>query len=349
MQVINTQNSFIEIGNISISSFKEKVLKYNKIAILVDNNTKIVLPYITPLLQSNYIYIIEIKNGEKEKNINTCTYIWNKLIEYKINKNDLLINLGGGVITDMGGFVASTFKRGLDFINIPTSLLGMVDASIGGKTGINLENIKNNIGLFKEPVAVYCDKKMLKTLPNKELISGIGEVIKHALLFDKKYWEYIKNTKLNLWNWDTIISKSIDLKNKVVLSDPLENNERKKLNFGHTIGHAIESYFIAKNKKLLHGEAVAIGIICESYISYLKNKLDYNNLEKITTFILSIFNKKNISSEYDTLINLMKQDKKNNSDKINFTLLEEIGKSSIDNYIPVSSIVKSLDYYTNAY
>lgn len=347
MQKIKTANSSVEIRRIENSSFQSLASQYKKIAILVDENTKELTSKILPLLKSQSINIVEIKSGEAEKKLSTCEFIWERLIELQFNRNDLLINLGGGVITDMGGFAASTFKRGIDFINIPTSLLSMVDASVGGKTGINFLQFKNNIGLFIEPLAVFCDQSFLSTLPQKELIAGIGEILKHALILDNNYWTICKTTTLKDWDWNSIIEQSVLLKNNIVLADPFEKNVRKKLNFGHTIGHAIESYYMKNGKNILHGEAVAIGLICESYISYQIGYISLKEVEEITTLILSIFPYYQLPEDHTGLIELMKQDKKNTSDTINFTLLTGIGESSIDNTVEIDFIENALNYYSN--
>ena len=347
MEFIETQNTFVEIGNIEDSTFQSIVKNYRKIAILVDENTSILLPKVAPLITHTSPTIITIKSGEQEKKLTTCEFIWTQLIEQQFNRNDLFVNLGGGVITDLGGFVASIYKRGIDFINIPTSLLSMVDASVGGKTGINFLSLKNNIGLFIEPKGVFCDSRMLTTLPKDELTSGVGEVLKHGILFDQQYWNYCVNTPLNEWDWNYIIKTSIQLKNTIVNADPFEQNERKKLNFGHTIGHAIESYFMNTSSQLLHGEAVAIGIICESYIAFKKNRIDTTTLTEITQAILDLFKHQQLPTDHQQLIALMLQDKKNENLEINFTLIEAIGKSSINHTATIETIVEALNFYTN--
>ena len=347
MEPIITSNSKVEIKSIENSSLKSIALNYNKIAVLVDENTKVLLPKITQTLQELSFHIIEIKSGEKEKNIETCQLIWEQLITLKIDRKSLLINLGGGVITDMGAFVASTYKRGIDFINVPTSLLSMVDASVGGKTGINFQKLKNNIGLFIEPKAVFCDVSMLSTLPKRELVSGIGEILKHGLIADADYWAILIKLPIEKWNWNSIVEQSIKIKNSIVLRDPLEKNERKKLNFGHTIAHAIESNKLINNESILHGEAVAIGIISESFLSYTENSLSKGQLDKITKIIQSIFTLPLITNNNKVLIDFMLQDKKNENEQINFTLLDNIGKSSINHYVSTTNIIKSLDYYRN--
>ncbi|MEE2954281.1 MAG: 3-dehydroquinate synthase family protein [Bacteroidota bacterium] len=314
---------FFETGNFSTLDYK----KFEKIAILVDENTK---KYCLPLLLERCSLleksvIIQIDSGEENKNIQTCNTIWRSLIEHNFNRNSLIINLGGGMIGDIGGFVASTYKRGINFIQIPTTLLAMSDASVGSKLGINFMHNKNQIGLYNDPLQVLINIEFLKTLPRNQLLSGFSEIIKHALIADKNYWDLLIKTSFDNLNWEDIIIRSVEIKNKIVMKDPFENNERKKLNFGHTFGHAIESYYLEKSKPILHGEALALGMILEIKMSRIPN------YERIINFIkthLNIPNNPKISELKKWLIN----DKKNTSDKINFTLLKNIGESSINNY-----------------
>lgn len=314
---------FFETGNFSTLDYK----KFEKIAILVDENTK---KYCLPLLLERCSLleksvIIQIDSGEENKNIQTCNTIWRSLIEHNFNRNSLIINLGGGMIGDIGGFVASTYKRGINFIQIPTTLLAMSDASVGSKLGINFMHNKNQIGLYNDPLQVLINIEFLKTLPRNQLLSGFSEIIKHALIADKNYWDLLIKTSFDNLNWEDIIIRSVEIKNKIVMKDPFENDERKKLNFGHTFGHAIESYYLEKSKPILHGEALALGMILEIQISQIPN------YERIINFIkthLNIPNNPKISELKKWLIN----DKKNTGDKINFTLLKSIGESSINNY-----------------
>ena len=314
---------FFETGNFSTLDYK----KFEKIAILVDENTK---KYCLPLLLERCSLleksvIIQIDSGEENKNIQTCNTIWRSLIEHNFNRNSLIINLGGGMIGDIGGFVASTYKRGINFIQIPTTLLAMSDASVGSKLGINFMHNKNQIGLYNDPLQVLINIEFLKTLPRNQLLSGFSEIIKHALIADKNYWDLLIKTSFDNLNWEDIIIRSVEIKNKIVMKDPFENDERKKLNFGHTFGHAIESYYLEKSKPILHGEALALGMILEIKMSQIPN------YERIINFIkthLNIPNNPKISELKKWLIN----DKKNTGDKINFTLLKSIGESSINNY-----------------
>ncbi len=329
-----------------------KFSKYGncKAFILVDENTK---QYCLPILQERIkmlqgAEILEIKSKEENKTLKTATYLWTELIQRGAYRDSYIINLGGGIICDIGGFSASIFKRGIPFINVPTTLLAQVDASIGGKTAVDFYDLKNQIGLFSNPEAVFVDPTYLSTLPHRQLLSGFGEVIKHALIRDEKYWNMItKQTLENVSDWYDIIHSSIVLKNKIIKSDPTDTKVRKKLNFGHTIGHAIESLSLQRDADpLLHGEAVAIGIICESYLSFLKSGLQKVQLDEITGYTNSVYPFYKIKEEdYEELVYLMLADKKNKSKGINFTLLKNIGSSLINNYCTPPEIIQSLDYY----
>lgn len=320
--IIQANNYPIVIGENSLTSFS--FIDYSQIAILVDENTKRDCFSKLPKLDNSII--IEIKSGEENKNINTCNFIWEQLTKYNFDRNSLLINLGGGVIGDMGGFCASTYKRGIDFIQIPTSLLAMVDASIGGKLGINFNVLKNQIGIFSYPKTVLINPLFLETLPDNQLKSGFAEVVKHALISDKNLWNRLRNTSFEEQNWEEIIETSIQIKNKIVLSDPLEKGERKQLNFGHTFGHAIESYYLEKGTSILHGEAVFMGILLEIEISSLSD-LEKSEIKK---YILSSFSLPHCPNKSD-LIKYLKNDKKNSDGKISFSLLNKIGNCTIDN------------------
>lgn len=321
----------------------------SKIILLIDNNIKhYCLPYILlklPIL--NKKKIINIKSGEKEKNIFNCIKIWKILEKEKIDRKSLLINIGGGVITDIGGFISSVFKRGIRFFHIPTTLLGMVDASIGGKNGINFESIKNEIGVFNYPDLLIIDSFFLKTLPLRQIKSGLCEILKHGLIFDKKLWfktkKYIfKKKKYNLIN---LIYNSCLVKNNIVKKDPKEKNGfRKILNFGHTIGHAIESYFMNTSSILLHGEAVSIGIICESWLS-LKKGLKKNQYKDIESTFLKIIPNQMINLCFNKILFLIKKDKKNEHGKILFSLLKEIGNCSFNQKLKYKYIKNSIFHF----
>ena len=307
MKEIKAIDYSIWIGKNSFS--KLDISNYSQVAILVDENTK--RDCLSKLPQIENALIIEIKSGEEYKNISTCSFIWEQLTINNFDRNALLINLGGGVIGDIGGFCAATYKRGLEFIHIPTTLLAMVDASVGGKAGIDFKGFKNQIGIFNNPNAVLIYPKFLETLAENELKSGFAEVVKHALILDKSLWLKLKNTPFTDLDWEDIIDTSVQIKNKIVLSDPLEKGERKKLNFGHTFGHAIESYYLEKGTSILHGEAVFMGILLEIEISSLSD-LEKSEIKK---YILSSFSLPHCPNKSD-LIKYLKNDKKNLVGKI---------------------------------
>ena len=322
MKEIKSDNYSIWLGENSLS--KLDISGYSKVAILVDENTKRnCLPKLPQLENS---IIIEVTSGEINKSISSCNYIWEQLSEHNFDRDSLLINLGGGVIGDMGGFAASTYKRGIDFIQVPTTLLAMVDASVGGKLGVDFNGLKNQIGLFNNPESVLIFPEFLETLPENQLKSGYAEVVKHALISDNNLWEKIISVPFNEMNWGEIIETSINIKNKIVLSDPYEKGERKKLNFGHTFGHAVESYYLEKGTPILHGEAVLMGILLEVEMSLVSQ--EQNN--EIKNYILFNFSLPFTPKKSDLLPFLM-NDKKNKVGKINFSLLTKIGTCNIDN------------------
>lgn len=324
---------------------------FSSVFILVDENTQ---QYCLPKFQQNLstelpIEVIEIEAGEKHKNLETCTGIWSALSELGADRKSLLINLGGGVITDLGGFVASTFKRGIDFIHVPTTLLAMVDAAIGGKNGTNLGELKNQIGIINPPKILAVDPDYLESLPQNQLKSGLAEMLKHGLVRDKKYWEKMSQlSKLSSHELEALIQESVKIKTEIVDKDPNENGLRKILNFGHTLGHAIESYFLSNPDKttLLHGEAIAVGMILEAYISSKTTGLPEISLKTIKKTVLHSFEKINFqASDLAPIMKLLEHDKKNTHGKINFVLLNEIGKPEIDCQVENKLILEAFDYY----
>ena len=325
--------------------------KYSIIFILSDTNTnEYCLSRFLPLLATNKtIEIIEIESGETEKNITTCVEIWSILTELGGDRKSLLINVGGGVITDIGGFVASTFKRGIDFMHIPTTLLAMVDASVGGKNGVDLGNLKNQIGVINVPKLVLIDTDYLSTLPQNEMRSGLAEMLKHGLIADADYWTKFKVLNgIDFADFDSLIYRSIEIKNEIVMQDPTENGIRMALNFGHTLGHAIESYFLEnENKKtLLHGEAIAAGMILESYISWQKKLISAAEYIEIKNTINAVF--ETIVFEENDLIPILElliHDKKNEYGKIQFALLDGIGSIKINQEVENELIIKSFADY----
>ena len=304
---------------------------YSKIAILVDENTKKYCLSLIPKLKNTII--IEIISGEENKNLKTCNLIWNILLKNNFDKNSVIINLGGGVICDLGGFCASSYKRGIDYINLPTSLLAMVDASFGGKVGVNYDNFKNQIGFFKNPKQVIINQNFLATLPSDEFNSAFGEIVKYALIGDSKLWKILLKNKIQNLNLKDIITKSIKLKNAIILKDFRENNERKKLNFGHTFGHAIESYYLSQGTRILHGNAVLLGILYELEIS----NLSFDEKTAIKNYILKNFQLPDLPKK-NKLFSFIQKDKKNVHEQVNFSLLNGIGNCTVDNLFKINEL-----------
>jgi len=351
---ITTNHSTIYISS-EIQTFLAEVLKNSsnrKVFILVDENTKKhCLPIILQVDIINKSEIIEIKSGEKNKNIETVINVWNELTKKGADRNSLIINLGGGIICDLGGFVASTFKRGIEFINIPTTLLSQVDASVGGKTGINFLGFKNEIGVFNHPKNVIIDSSFNKTLDKKHILSGWAEMLKHTLIFDEIDWSNlisydIKQTGFKELN--QLIARSISIKSYFVEKDPHEKNIRKALNFGHTFGHAFESLFMGTEKEITHGEAIAHGIICELYLSKKICNFSSEKAEKVISYLLNIYGKITIQiSDIDKISEFTSHDKKNKESNINFTLLEDFGQFKIDQFCAKEEIIETLSWYRN--
>jgi 3-dehydroquinate synthase len=271
--------NFVEQGN------------YSRVFILTDEHTtEYCLPIVKEHLEHLDIYdLIEVNAGEESKTIDFCIGIWKTLIDFGADRKALMINLGGGVITDMGGFVASTYKRGIDFVQVPTTLLSQVDASVGGKTGVDMDAVKNIIGTFTQPKAVFMYGGFLKTLPPRQILSGLAEMLKHGLIVDKVYWDQLKVSDLSLPS-DELVHRSVEIKNEVVIADPQEKGIRKALNFGHTVGHAVETYSLMNDADpLSHGEAIAIGMICEAWLSNKKIGLPDSELLEITEVLIHLY------------------------------------------------------------
>ena len=341
---------YVENGLAALDQYIQEN-KFSKLFFLVDSTTEeLCLPIVLKNLPSVNTYdIIAIDPGEENKNIDFCIGIWKMLLDFEADRNSLLLNVGGGVVTDMGSFAAATFKRGIAFVHVPTTLLSQVDASVGGKTGIDMDEVKNCIGTFTQPQAVVIDPIFLKTLSDRQLVSGFAEMIKHGLIADPEELNILKNITPENITIDRI-EQSIRIKNEIVKADPEEKGLRKILNFGHTIGHAIESYFLENENKetLLHGEAIAIGMILESYLSLEKELLTENEYQEIKSVIADIypavpFTEKDIENCIDLLIH----DKKNEFGKVKFALLNGIGAVKIDEEIENDLIYKAFDDYKN--
>lgn len=328
---------------------KEK--DYSKIFIITDSNChEYCVPRFLAHLPTKIPFeIIEVDNGESSKTIETCISIWQVLTELGADRNSVIINVGGGVVTDLGGFIASTFKRGIDHIQIPTSLLGMVDASIGGKTGIDLDGIKNQIGTFTSPKMIVIDAAYLDTLEARELRAGYAEMLKHALIYDVNYWDILKDTaNIDLNDLESLIYHSVHIKNEIVAQDPEEKGIRKCLNFGHTLGHALESYFLYADDKesILHGEAVAMGMILETYLSWRKGRIDEDLYKDIKSVIFSIFPKVILSTEdINGVKEWLKHDKKSVKNIVHFVLLKGIGSFEINQHVDEQLIDKAFEDY----
>ena len=322
---------------------------YSNIIILCDQNTEISC---LPLLNLNpVIPVISIPPGENNKSTFSLNLIWNKLLLANADRNTTLINIGGGVITDIGGLAAATYNRGINFINIPTTLMGMVDAANGGKTGINFNGLKNYIGTFSEPEAIYILPKFLKTLSVSQIQSGFAEMLKHGLIADKQYFKQLTSMDLEFSNFEIIhftelIKKSVALKDNIVSKDFKEIGKRKLLNFGHTIGHALESHFI--NSNLPHGHFVSAGMICETFLSHTIGKLDLAESQEIIFSIDNIFNRIPFSAnEIDEIAHLTLKDKKNKDQIVKCVFLDKTGEASFDNDITIKDVVESLSFYNS--
>jgi 3-dehydroquinate synthase len=325
--------------------------KYSKIVLLVDENTaKHCLNYVLQWLAVEVTFeIIEIEQGEENKTVETCTAVWESLVELNIDRKALLINVGGGMVCDLGGFVAATYKRGIDFVNIPTSLLAMVDASVGTKTGVNLGGLKNMVGSFSQPQMVLIDTAFLETLPGNQMRSGLAEMFKHGLIADASYWNQLKNLgELTTEDLLLLIYHSVSIKNEIVLQDPLEKNVRKLLNFGHTLGHVLETYSHSGKgiQPLLHGEAIAIGMILEAFISYKKNLLTKKSYLEIKETLNLMF-ESIVFTENDIEIctHLLIHDKKNVNGMVQFTLLTDIGSGVINEIVESELINEAFNDY----
>jgi 3-dehydroquinate synthase len=326
--------------------------KHSKIFVLTDTNThQHCLPKLLSELDlDSEPLVLQMPAGEHHKRIDSCMKLWEQLSEMHADRNSLLINLGGGVVTDLGGFVASTFKRGIDFINIPTSLLAMVDASVGGKTGVDLGSLKNQIGVIRLPAMVLLHTEFLQTLPEAHFRSGKAEMLKHGIIVSEAYFDQVVPMTLTSANCEQLIWESVLIKERIVSEDPTEKGLRKLLNYGHTLGHAIESYFLRKDSKtaLLHGDAIAIGMILATWISSEMLGFPKSSLDKISREIIQIFQKQTFSNEdIDAIRKLLIYDKKNSDGRIYFVLLEDFAKHKINCEVSDSLISGAFAYYAS--
>ena len=327
------------------SIFEDK--KYSNILVIVDENTNKQCYKRLELKKSLPPHVVvEIKSGESQKNLTTCTTIWQKMTEMEMDRKALVVNIGGGVIGDMGGFCASTYKRGIDFVQVPTTLLSMVDASVGGKLGIDFNGYKNHIGVFKIPASVIVSIRFLETLPPSELRSGYAEVLKHCLIADKAKWNSLILQNWQAFDFQETVRHSIALKDQITTEDPTEKGKRKILNFGHTLGHAVETFFLDTPNRLLHGEAIAIGMVCESYLSFLKKLISLEDLDQIVTYLIQVYGKIYLSLEkFEEIIKITRQDKKNEFENVQFALIGPVGHCNFGINISEDEMKEALDYY----
>jgi 3-dehydroquinate synthase len=347
---VNSIGYQVVIGSESIKALTAflKKGKYSQYFILGDENT---IQHCLPALISkcqvlSKAEVFEVESGEVSKGLSICSQLWQTMLDYKADKQALIINLGGGVICDLGGFIASVYKRGIDFVNIPTSLLAMTDASIGGKTGINLEGVKNVLGTITQPKGVFIIPEFLATLPERHIDNGLAEIYKIALISDKAFWNKLAVGKTK--GIEELITRSVQLKNNIVKKDPGEKNIRKALNFGHTIGHAMESACFGRKEDLLHGEAIIIGMLCESFIAYKKKLISKDEMTEITQILRFTFTLNKVSSsEFQKVGEFLLNDKKNKNGKILFALPDGIGKCRTDVAVNENLIAQSLDFYNS--
>lgn len=318
--------SIFFISNLADISSWLAARHYTRTAVLVDENTRRdCWPLLEPHLDNPLL--IEIPAGEAHKNLETCQYIWSQMLEGGLDRRSVLLNLGGGVVGDMGGFCASAYMRGIDFVQIPTTLLAQVDASIGGKLGVDFQHYKNMVGLFADPQAVFIHLPFLQTLPARELRSGYAEVIKHSLIGDAGLWEELQShPDPATVNWEEILPRALMVKKKIVEADPLEKGLRETLNFGHTVGHAIEAWALSQGLDVLHGEAVAAGMIAEVRLSHQHAGLPEKEMHRIIAFLEKTFPRISLEPGAD-LWALMQKDKKNRGGEVRMALLETIGKA----------------------
>lgn len=349
LQQLTLRDTPVYIGDEALSALNDYLGTRKRIFFLADFRTmRKCLPLIESILPENKeVHTLVVQEGERFKNINTCLLLWKQLQQLEAGRNDLFVNVGGGVVCDMGAFVASTFKRGMDFINVPTSLMAMSDAAIGGKAGIDLENVKNQVGMFTDPLAIYIYPAFLKSIDRRQLINGFAEIIKHALIADPALWAAINKLSDPAAITSEMLSNSVKVKVDVVSGDFNEKGKRKILNFGHTIGHAFESYSLMHDQHpILHGEAIALGMICETYISTQKNGLSNSVLEKVCKYIFKYYLKYSFPlTAIPEMLKLIRQDKKNIDDRFSLSLLKEIGKCDYDVFCTEADIITALNVY----
>ena len=360
-RIISKDRTPIFFGNDSLSAIDKLLCTLNpsRIFILTDTNTK---KHCLPLISGKSAAmvkaeIIEIEGGEAAKSLRNAENIWNELLSFGANRHSLLINLGGGVISDLGGFVAAGYKRGIRYINIPTSLMGMADAAIGGKTAVNLGKLKNQVGFFHAAAGIIVNPEFLKTLPEPHLRSGFAEIIKSTLISNPALWRRLQkhsfdsmaNLPVGSSVWQEVLQSAIVCKNKIVVSDYRERNRRKVLNFGHTLGHAFESLSMdGTGSQVLHGDAVAAGMICAAFLSYRKVDLPEADMRIITSYIYQSYGHLPLHSvSFPDLMQFLRHDKKMCDNMLRFTLIKKPGVPVINISCDENEISESLEYYNS--
>jgi 3-dehydroquinate synthase len=349
---ISSSHHDIVFGNIATCDLMLylKKMQVDKVFVLTDTNTSkyCLHKFMSANQQYASFHVLEFECGEENKTIDTCKSIWQTLLEMGATRNSVMINLGGGVVTDLGGFVAGTFKRGIAYFNIPTTLLAQADASVGGKTAVDLDGLKNQVGLFYEPKAVFIDIDFLDTLSKREWLNGYAEMIKHALLESADAWNELTNATItNKATIQQLLYRSVQFKSKIVTADASEKGLRKILNFGHTVGHAIETFYLETDKPhLKHGEAVVAGMIVELFISEKELGFNQDTTQKILGFLGEFYPKVKLEKgDFIRLIEIMKTDKKNRGSEYNFTLMHDVGKPEFDQQVSALDIEAALNRY----
>jgi 3-dehydroquinate synthase len=336
---------FGDLESSELSTFLRRYSENKKIIIVDENTHDHCLEYVlTTFEELKDAEVMLLPCGEENKVLEVCFQVWQAMSEYEIGRGDLVINLGGGVVTDMGGFIASVYKRGVEFIHIPTSLLGMVDAAIGGKTGIDLGPYKNQLGLFKHALYTVVDPCFLQTLHKTELLNGYAEILKHALIAEQKLWNDLDEKDLYSIPEMDLIRRAAEIKMKIVSADPNEKGLRKLLNFGHTIGHALEGWFLSFSP-VAHGHAVGLGIIAESFISFQRKMITQKEFQDIVDRFRALFPTPDFPEEsIKEIVNLCRNDKKNTSGRLNCVLLSSIGSAEYECFITEKEISEALMY-----
>jgi 3-dehydroquinate synthase len=347
MKPIKCKNYSIYFNDWSaITDYIERVAPSSTFILVDENTEKYCLHHLLEHV-TGICHVIRIPSGELNKTIETCQYVWSQLLRYGADRYSLMINLGGGVIGDLGGFCAATYMRGIRFIQVPTTLLSQVDASVGGKLGVDLLGFKNMIGLIQDPEMILIHTPFLRTLPDAQIRSGYAELLKHGLIADKESWQTLsKASNINTLNYDLLVYDSVTTKKSVTEQDPQERGLRKILNFGHTIGHAIESYWLDSKTPLLHGDAVAIGMVSEAYLSYRVGNITESELFDIRYSLIDLYgHHPKYVKPVKELMTLMAADKKNQNGNIKFALLQEVGHACFDVQVQQDLIEDSFTFY----